>query len=118
MKLWKDFNPDQCAFIEQIVREETKDGVYSHDSHISVYVLGKEIRVYCKYAVNPDSKNEPGLMNVHGWTDGPAIDREYVENGWPVMAHDYFGKTGNREYFTQYPETLRYGNMDRPQGYR
>ena len=32
MKLWKDFNPDQDAFNEQIVREETKDGVYSHDS--------------------------------------------------------------------------------------
>ena len=36
MKLWKDFNPDQGAFNEQIVREETKDGVYSHDSYTSL----------------------------------------------------------------------------------
>jgi len=118
MKLWKDFNPDKGEFKEEIVREETKDGVYSRDSYISVYVLGKEIRVYCKYAVKADVKNAPGLLNVHGWMGAPAIDREYVENGWAVMAHDYCGKTGNREHFTQYPEKLRHGNMDQQTGYR
>ena len=117
-KLWKDFNPDAGEFNEEIVREETRDGVYFRDSYISAYHAGEEIRVFCKYAVQANAKNAPGLMNVHGWMSSPSIDMDYVRNGWAVMAHDYCGKTGNRSQFTKYPEKLRYGNMDAKVGYR
>lgn len=116
--LWKEFDPDAGAFQEEIVHEETKDGVYFRDSYISVYLGDEEIRVYCKYAVRADAKQAPGLMNVHGWMGRPSIDMDYVNNGWAVMSHDYCGKTGDRSQFTRYPEKLRYGNMDKTVGYR
>lgn len=117
-EVWQDYHPDAGDFKEEIVREETKDGVYSRDSYISAYVLDEEVRVFCKYAVKAGAKNAPGLMNVHGWMSSPGIDAKFVQDGWAVMAHDYCGKTGNRSQFTKYPEKLRYGNMDAAVGYR
>ena len=50
-EVWKDYNPDAGDFKEEIISEETKDGVYYKDSYISAYVNGEEVRVFCKYAV-------------------------------------------------------------------
>lgn len=116
--VWKNYDPDKGDFKEEIVKEETKDGIYSRESYISAYVLGEEIRVYCIYAVKAGAKNAPGLMNVHGWMSRPGIDMDFVRDGWAVMAHDYCGKTGDRPHYTKYPEKLRYGNMDGSVGYR
>lgn len=111
--LWKDYDPDQGAFKEEIVKQETRDGIFSRDSYISAYVLGEEIRVYCRYKVKEGAAKAPGLLVVHGWMGAAEPDRKFVEDGWAVMAHDYCGKTGTRPHFTKYPEKLRHGNMDR-----
>ena len=111
--LWKDYDPDQGAFKEEIVKQETRDGIFSRDSYISAYVLGEEVRVYCRYKVKTGAAKAPGLLVVHGWMGAAEPDRKFVEDGWGVMAHDYCGKTGTRPHFTKYPERLRHGNMDR-----
>ena len=111
--LWKDYDPNQGDFKEEIVKQETRDGVFNRDSYISAYVLGEEIRVYCRYSVKVGVAKAPGLLSVHGWMGAPNPDRTFVEDGWAVMAHDYCGKTGDRPHFTKYPEKLRHGNMDR-----
>lgn len=111
--LWKDYDPDQGAFKEEIVHEEMRDGIFNRDSYISAYVLGEEIRVYCRYRVKTGATNAPGLLVVHGWMGAADPDRRFVEDGWAVMAHDYCGRTGDRPHFTKYPEKLRHGNMDR-----
>lgn len=111
--LWKDYDPNQGAFKEEIVKQETRDGIFSRDSYISAYVLGEEIRVYCRYKVKEGAAKAPGLLVVHGWMGAAEPDRKFVEDGWAVMAHDYCGKTGTRPHFTKYPEKLRHGNMDR-----
>ena len=117
-EVWKDYHPDAGDFKEEIVTEETKDGIYYRDSYISAYVNGEEIRVFCKYAVKAGAMNAPGLMDVHGWMALPRIDQSFVSDGWAVMAHDYCGKTGDRPQYTKYPEKMRYGNMDGKVGYR
>jgi dienelactone hydrolase len=117
-EVWKDFNPDQGDFNEKIVKEETKDGIYFRDSYISAYVVGEEIRVYCKYAVKAGVTKAPGLMDVHGWMSSANPDLSFVRDGWAVMAHDYCGKTGDRPDYTKYPEKLNYGNMDAKVGTR
>jgi dienelactone hydrolase len=111
--LWKDYDPNQGAFKEEIVKEETRDGTINRDSYISAYVLGEEVRVYCRYRVKIGAAKAPGLLVVHGWMGAAEPDRKFVEDGWAVMAHDYCGKTGTRPHFTKYPEKLRHGNMDR-----
>lgn len=116
--VWKDYDPDQGDYKEEVIREETKDGIIFRDSYISAYVLGEEIRVFCKYAVKADVTKAPGLMDVHGWMSSPNPDLKFVREGWAVMAHDYCGKTGDRPHYTKYPEKLRYGNMDAAVGYR
>ncbi len=116
--LWADFDPNHGDLNEQVIRQETKAGIFYRESYISAYVFGEEIRVFCKYAVKADVTNAPGLLNVHGWMSSPSIDNEYVNDGWAVMSHDYCGKTGQREHFTKYPDKLRYGNMDTKFGYR
>ena len=90
-EVWKDYDPDQGDFKEEIVRQETKDGIFSKESYISAYVNGEEVRIFCKYAVKEGARKSPGLLNVHGWMGGPAIDMNYVNDGWAVMAHDYSG---------------------------
>ena len=112
-ELWATYDPQTGDFREEIVREETKNGIYERASYISVPVLGEDIRVYCLYAVKAGAKRTPGLLNVHGWMGAPAIARDYVADGWAVMAFDYCGKTGTRPHFTKYPERLKHGNMDR-----
>ena len=39
--LWKDYDPNQGDFKEEIVKQETRDAFYSRDSYISAYVLGE-----------------------------------------------------------------------------
>ncbi|MBL9092714.1 MAG: hypothetical protein JNL96_15955, partial [Planctomycetaceae bacterium] len=46
--LWRDYAPDQGDFKEEVVTQETRDGVFKRDAYISAYVLGEEIRVYCR----------------------------------------------------------------------
>ena len=109
--VWKGYDPDAGDFKEEVVREETKDGVYYKDAYISAYVNGEEVRVFCKYAVKAGAKKAPGLMNVHGWMGGPAIDKQYVNDGWAVMAHDYSGIT-QRPHHTKYPKGMGHGHME------
>jgi dienelactone hydrolase len=111
--LWKDYDPDRGDFKEEILKEETHEGILNRESYISAYVLGEEVRVYCKYSVKAGAVRAPGLLNVHGWMGAPAIGKDFVQEGWAVLAHDYCGKTGARPHFTKYPEALRHGNMDR-----
>jgi len=111
--LWKDYDPNQGGFKEEIVKQETRDGIFKRDTYISAYVLGQEIRVYCRYSVKTEATKAPGLLIVHGWMGAPEPDRKFVEDGWAVMAHDYCGRTGDRPQFTKYPAELRHGNMDR-----
>ncbi len=111
--LWSDYDPNQGDFKEEVVTQETREGIFNRDSYISAYVLGEEIRVYCRYRIKADAAKAPGLLVVHGWMGAAEPDRKFVEDGWAVMAHDYCGKTGSRPHFTKYPEKLRHGNMDR-----
>ena len=112
-ELWASYDPQAGDFREEIVREETTNGIYERESYISVPVLGEDVRVYCLYAVKAGAKRAPGLLNVHGWMGAPAIARDFVADGWAVMSFDYCGKTGTRPHFTKYPESLKHGNMDR-----
>lgn len=116
MELWKDYVPHQGDFKEEIVASETKDGIFNRESYISAYVLGEEIRVYCKYSVKAGAVKAPGILNVHGWMGAPHVTKAFVENGWAAMAHDYCGKTGDRKHYTKYPPHLQHGNMDREVG--
>src|SRR5208282_3608446 len=110
--IWKDYDPNKGDFKEEIIRQETQNGIYYRDSYISAYVLNEEIRVYCKYSVKAGLSNAPGLLEVHGWTGMPQINSGYVNDGWAVMAHDYCGIMNGRKDYTKYPESLRFGNMD------
>lgn len=112
VELWKDFDPDQGDFKEEIVVRETKNGIDCRDSYISANVLGEEVRVFCKYAVKSGVKNAPGLLNVHGWMSTAGIDRRYVEDGWAEMSFDYCGRKAGRAQFTKYPERLDHGRME------
>lgn len=109
-------NPNESDFKEKLIKETVKDGMLIRETYMSAYVLGEEVRVYCKYSVKEGAKNAPGLMDVHGWMGRPHISQDYVKDGWAVMAHDYCGKVANREHYTQYPEKLKNGNMDRQVG--
>ena len=114
-EVWKDYDPDAGDFKEEIVYEETKDGIYYKDAYISAYVNDEEVRVYCKYAVKAGAKNAPGLMDVHGWYGAPRISMDYVNDGWAVLAHGYAGyKFEGRQHYTKYAEALSYGNMKGP----
>jgi len=116
IELWSAYDPAAGDFREEIIREETKDGVYRRESYISAPTLGEDVRVYCLYAVKAGATRAPGLLNVHGWMGAASIDDDYVRDGWAVMSFDYCGKTGSRPHFTKYPEALQHGNMDRASG--
>jgi len=115
-ELWKDYDPNQGHFKEEVISSETKDGIFNRESYISAYVLGEEVRVYCKYSVKAGAVRAPGLMNVHGWMGAPNVTKAFVEAGWAAMTHDYCGRTGDRKHYTKYPPRLRHGNMDRQAG--
>jgi dienelactone hydrolase len=111
--VWAGYDPDAGDFKEEVVREETKDGVYYRDTYISAYVNGEEIRVFCMYGVKADATNAPGLLNIHGWMARANLDRSYINDGWAVMSFDYCGQVVDRENYTKYPESLRHCNMDK-----
>ena len=115
-QIWADYDPDKGDFKEEIIKEETRDGKYYRESYISAYVLGEEIRVYCKFKVKAGAKKTPALLRVHGWCGAPSIAEDYVNDGWAVLAHDYCGDNGKRKHYTKYPEKLRHGNMDKKLG--
>ncbi len=83
-EVWKDYDPDAGDFKEEIISEETKGGIYFKDSYITAYVNGEEVRVFCKYGVKEGAKNAPGLLNVHGWTQGPYLDLDYIKETWVI----------------------------------
>ena len=110
-EVWQDYNPDKGKFKEKIIFEQTANGIYEKHFYISAYINGNEVRVFCKYAVKAGIKNAPGLLNVHGWMGGPAIDKGFVEKGWAVLAHDYSG-INTRSNYTKYPLALAHGHME------
>ena len=110
-EVWKYYDPDKGDFKEEVVRQVINDGILYKDSYISAYINGQEVRVFCKYAVKEGVKKAPGLLNVHGWMGGPAIDMKYVKDGWAVMAHDYSG-INTRSDYTKYPDALAHGHME------
>jgi dienelactone hydrolase len=110
-EVWKDYDPGKGDFKEEVVRQVINDGILYKDSYISAYINGQEVRVFCKYAVKVGVKKAPGLLNVHGWMGGPAIDMKYVKDGWAVMAHDYSG-INTRSDYTKYPDALAHGHME------
>ena len=109
-ELWEGYDPNKGEFKEEINKEETNNGIYYKESYISAYVLDQEIRVFCRYSVKEGAKNAPGLLDVHGWYGAPRILKDYVQDGWAVLAHDYAGKLNNKNY-TKYPEKLTHANM-------
>ena len=115
-EVWRDYDPDRGEWREEVVRQETAGGVLSRDTYISAYVLDQEIRVYCQYRVQAGATGAPGLLDVHGWMGAPSPSREFVTNGWAVLAFDYCGKVAGRAHYTRYPESLRHGNMDAQAG--
>ena len=67
-ELWQDYDPDKGGLKEEIVRQETKDGIFSKESYFSAYVNREEVRVFCKYAVKEGAKKAPGLLKfMDGW---------------------------------------------------
>ena len=72
---------DKGEFKEEIVKEETKDGIYYKESYISAYVLDHEIRVFCKYSVKEGAMNAPGLLDVHGWHGAPENSQRLCKRG-------------------------------------
>jgi len=117
-EIWADYDPDAGSYNEEIIRETVQDGVLRRETYISAYVLDREIRMYCMYAVREDVRNAPALLNVHGWMARANIPMDYVKDGWAVLSFDYCGQTGDREHYTRYPEGMEYGNMDKNTGYR
>ena len=114
-EVWRDYDPDAGDFKEEIISEETKNGIYFKDAYISAYINGEEVRVYCKYAVKAGAKNAAGLLDTHGWYASPRLSMDYVMDGWAVLAHDYAGyKFEGRQHYTKYPEKLSHGNMKGP----
>ena len=59
-EVWQDYDPHKGDFKEEIIRQETKDGIFSKESYISAYVNGEEVRVFCKYTVKEGAKRHPG----------------------------------------------------------
>ncbi|MEI8036944.1 MAG: prolyl oligopeptidase family serine peptidase [Verrucomicrobiota bacterium] len=110
-QVWADYDPNKGEFKEEIVKQETKDGLYYRESYISAYVVGEEVRVYTLYQVKAGAHKAPGLLNVHGWMGAASINKDYVADGWAVMSYDYCGKNGNRVHYTKYPEKLSHGEM-------
>jgi dienelactone hydrolase len=117
-QLWSEYDPSSGGFNEEIVQQETKDGILKRRAYISAYVQGEEVRVYCEYSVKAGTQKAPALLMVHGSGGFPAIDVSYVKDGWAVLAHDYCGKFGDRTHYTRYPERFRHGNMDGKSGQR
>ena len=116
MQVWADYDPNKGDFKEQIISEETKDGITHREFYISAYVLGEDVRVYCKYSVKAGVTKAPGLLNVRGWMSWPGINLPYVKEGWACLSFDYCGKTGDRKHYTKYLDRFSYANHDRASG--
>ena len=99
-ELWAEYDPDQGDYKEEIVSEQTRDGLNYRESYISAYVLGEEVRVYCKYLVKPGIQHASGLLQVHGWMGAPHCSEQYAQDGWAVLVHDYCGPNGDRKHCT------------------
>ncbi|GDY19795.1 hypothetical protein LBMAG56_11400 [Verrucomicrobiota bacterium] len=100
MQVWADYDPNKGDFKEEIISEETKDGIYHREFYISAFVLGEDVRVYCKYSVKAGVTKAPGLLNVRGWMSWPGINVPFVKEGWACLSFDYCGKTGDRKHYT------------------
>ena len=85
-EIWSAYDPDAGDYKEEILREETHDGIHHRESYISAYVLGEEVRVFCKYSVEEGATNAPGLMDVQSWMGAPNISKDYVNEGWAADA--------------------------------
>ena len=42
MQVWSDYDPSKGDFKEEIISEETKDGIINREFYISAYVLGED----------------------------------------------------------------------------
>ena len=113
-EVWKDYDPDNGAYEEEIVKEWDEGTIHYKDFYISAYVNGEKIRMFCQYAAEKGAKKLPAMLCIHGWMGTLWIDRQFLERGYAVMSFDYCGKDDRRKNFTKYPETLKHGDMHSP----
>lgn len=83
LQLWQDYDPNKGDFREEIIKDVETGGNRLRDSYISAYVLGEEIRVYCRYSVKKGTKDKkaPGLLRSHGWMSTAHMPWDFVNEG-------------------------------------
>ena len=84
-ELWKSYDSNKGDFKEEIISQEIRNGIINRDTYISAYVLGEEIRVYCRYSVKEGAKKAPGLLVVHGWMGAANPDKKFVVDGLSLI---------------------------------
>ena len=66
MQVWADYDPNKGDFKEEIISEETKDGIYNREFYISAYVLGEDVRgiVWNGTVKHLQIQMPPGALNL------------------------------------------------------
>ena len=66
MHVWADYDPNKGDFKEEIVSEETKDGITNREFYISAYVLGEDVRgiVWNGTVKHLQIQMPPGALNL------------------------------------------------------
>ncbi len=111
-EVWKDYDPNQGAYEEDIVKQWDDGNTHFKDVYISAYVSGQKIRMFCQYAAEKGAAQLPAMLCIHGWMGSSAINREFLKRGYAVMSYDYCGDDNQRtKNITKYPPALKHGNM-------
>lgn len=113
-ELWQDF--DDTLPLEPVVLQETLLGE-SRVQH--VLFSGRDTgagrpRIFALFAGPADDEVRPAILIVPDV--GARIDETYVlslvQQGYRVLAVDYYGKRADAEHFTQYPDVIPYANYE------
>ncbi len=62
--MWKNYDPEAGDFKEEVIFEETKNGIYFRGSYISAYLNGQEVRGFCRYGAKAGANDAPGSLNA------------------------------------------------------
>lgn len=114
IQLWQDFNPVKEDLSLNVIAISHSEEGYSLTECYFTALRAQDgaVRVYVRI-YRPDSTAPlPVIVYINDYTNNDAdIPERFLAKGYAVVTFDYTGISKDKERYTLYPDSLKYGNL-------
>ena len=120
ISLWEDFDdglPLKSAFVNAI----KVDGIVTSEVYFSGRAVGSDrVRIYGYFSHREQNDAKGVILYLPAEDEFVGADsfKEFISEGYSVLAVDLYGRRDGATNFTEYPESVNYANLSESGSYK